>query len=68
MKEEFGGSNRSSVEARGGRLASMDIRGLGLTSIEAASRLARDGFNEIASTRGGNLARLILGVSRNRCS
>ncbi len=41
----------------------MDIRGLaGLTSIEAASRLARDGFNEIASTRGGNLARLILGV------
>lgn len=63
MKEEFGGSNRSSVEARGRRLSSMEIRGFdGLTATEAASRLARDGYNEIAPTSGGNLFRLIVGV------
>jgi len=65
MNEEFGGSNRSSIEARGPRLTSMDVRGLvGIGEAEAAARLQKDGFNELASARSHGLLRIILEVVR----
>ncbi len=65
MKEEFGGSNRSSVEARGARLTSMDVRGLdGISESEAAARLSAEGFNEIRASKGGGLLATILDVVR----
>lgn len=65
MKEEFGVSNRSFVEARGPRLTSMDVRGLdGVSEIDAAARLRAEGFNELPVSRAGSLLATVLDVLR----